>query len=517
MTSPGAPAPITTTSTSRSAMTHLPVSDRQSDTLGAVSLRRRGSRPPRRGSAVAPTFRVEARARARAALPPRPICPPRPAPVPPGGEDRRRAAPSPSTRACLPPAPRRARSSARHASRQGLSGIRATMLSAARGRPASSSSTTSSTWNSWTSPTDSAASSAVTTSSSAAAASSLRPRRRRNPASPTNAGSTAAASADSRADSTASPKSTPAASRSPRDSRMVARTKSARYSWRLKPADPDQRVRLLERFLPVACVETKAEDVAAEERRALKVTVLRRARRALDRHVDRPPQVAEGSPGDAEVRVRACRDTAVTDELERPIEQLDGAAVAVLRHARGLGHDRVRLELDVADRPCVLDRSFRLAASGVELEVHHEHPRVLREDERRRAGRRPSVEDGRRTVEQSARVGRARVPRVPARVDGRLCRPLRVARALERVDRPLEVVTGPTRVGKRPSRMEQQLGRRLGVVGEQRQRHSRERTWLRRRRRARAPARPASCNAGTARGPRADDILAGRPSQLDRG
>ena len=30
---------------------------------------------------------------------------------------------------------------------------------------------------------------------------------------------------------------------------------------------PDQRVRLLERFLPIACVEPKAEDVAPEERR----------------------------------------------------------------------------------------------------------------------------------------------------------------------------------------------------------------------------------------------------------
>jgi hypothetical protein len=37
-------------------------------------------------------------------------------------------------------------------------------------------------------------------------------------------------------------------------------------------------------------------------------------------------------------------------------------------------------------------------------------------------------------------------------------RPLRVARALERVDGPLEVVTGPPRVGKRPSRVEEKLG-----------------------------------------------------------
>ena len=70
----------------------------------------------------------------------------------------------------------------------------------------------------------------------------------------------------------------------------------------------------------------------------------------------------------------------MTDELERAVEQLDGASVAILCHARGLGHDGVRLELDVADRPCVLDRPFRLAAPGVELEVHHEHPRVLGEE-----------------------------------------------------------------------------------------------------------------------------------------
>ncbi len=50
------------------------------------------------------------------------------------------------------------------------------------------------------------------------------------------------------------------------------------------------------------------------------------------------------------------------------------------------------------------------------------------------------------------------MPRVPARGDRRLGRPLRVARALERVDGPLEVVTGPPRVGKRPSRVEEKLG-----------------------------------------------------------
>ena len=114
--------------------------------------------------------------------------------------------------------------------------------------------------------------------------------------------------------------------------------------------------------------------------------------------------------------------------------------------------------------------SFRLATPDSNWKFIMQHPRVFGEDERRRARRRPSVEDGRRAVEQSARLGRARVPRVPAGGDGRLGGPLRVARALERVDRPHEEVAGPSRVGQRPSRVEEQLGRRLVVAGQQLQR-----------------------------------------------
>ena len=278
---------------------------------------------------------------------------------------------------------------------------------------------------------------------------------------------------------------------------------------------PDQRVRLSERLLPVARVEPEADDVAPEERRALNVTVLLRARRALDRHLDRPSQVADGGPGNAEVGKCACGDTAVADELERPIEQLDGASVAILRHARGLRHHRVRLEPDVADRSCVLGRPFRLAAPGVELEVHHEHPRVFGEDERRRARRRPSVEDGRCAVEQPAGLGRARMPRVPTGVDGRLGCPLRVPRARERVDRPLEEVTGAPGVGQRPSRVEEQLGRRLGVPGEQRQ------CRFEKRRGCVVGAERERPLPGVLQGPhgprtQSDDVLAGRTPKLDR-
>ena len=76
----------------------------------------------------------------------------------------------------------------------------------------------------------------------------------------------------------------------------------------------------------------------------------------------------------------------------------------------------------------------------------HEHSRVLGKDERRRAGRRPTVEDGRCAVQQSTRVRRTRVPRVPARGDGCFGRPLRVAGALERVDGPLQLVAAAPRM-----------------------------------------------------------------------